>query len=199
MSPPLDLTPLPSLTYTTHQIPSSTSPSFPNNPLPSPPLIIYHAAYPTNTSPSTIEAHLRLNTLIPQWRYTMYTTSHYHSTTHEILCVFSGHARILFGGEKNPGALEVELRAGDACVVPAGVAHRLVEDVDGGFEMVGAYPKGCAWDMCYADEGEEVLEKIKGVEWLQRDPLYGEDGPVVWGREGGKGEEGWEGKDRGVK
>lgn len=114
----------------------------------------------------------------------MYSTSHFHSTTHEVLCVFSGRAKLLFGGEANPGKVEAEVSAGDVLVVPAGVAHRLVEDVEGGFSMVGAYPKGCSWDMCYGKGGEGDLSwKVGDVKWFEKDPLYGEDGPVLWGRE----------------
>ncbi|KAK1907638.1 hypothetical protein P3342_005966 [Pyrenophora teres f. teres] len=114
----------------------------------------------------------------------MYQTTHYHSTTHEVLCVFSGRARLLFGGEANPGKVEEEFKAGDAIVVPAGVGHRLLEDLEGGFEMVGAYPEGCSWDMCYGKAGEEEkARKVGKVGWLKRDPLYGDDGPVLWGRD----------------
>ena len=113
----------------------------------------------------------------------MYTTTHYHSTTHEVLCVFSGRARLLFGGEANPAKVEEEVVAGDAIVVPAGVGHRLLEDLEGGFQMVGAYPEGCNWDMCYGKAGEEDKAKAAArVEWFKRDPLYGHDGPVLWER-----------------
>ncbi|KAH3911574.1 hypothetical protein HBI56_163010 [Parastagonospora nodorum] len=182
--PPLTLTPLNSLRLSTHFIPTHSL--LPNTTPHSHPLYIYHAAFSPTTSPSTLESHLAQHGLTPQWRYTMYTTTHYHSTTHEILCVFSGRARLLFGGDSNPGRVEAEVGAGDAIVVPAGVGHRLVEDlgVGGGFEMVGAYPEGCYWDMCYGKEGEEEkARRVGGVEWLKVDPLYGEDGPVVWGRE----------------
>jgi uncharacterized protein YjlB len=67
------------------------------------------------------------------------------------------------------------------------VAHRLLEDLTGGGEgfcMVGGYPKGCSWDMCYGQEGEEDKAKaVAGVRWFERDPLYGKDGPTLWGRE----------------
>ncbi|KAF2127819.1 hypothetical protein P153DRAFT_377322 [Dothidotthia symphoricarpi CBS 119687] len=180
--PPLSLTPLTTLRLTTHQIP--THALLPNTTPHAHPLTIYHSAFPPTTSPSTLESHLRTNALSPQWRYTMYTTTHYHSTTHEVLCVFRGRAQLLFGGEANPGRVEVEVKAGDAVVVPAGVAHRLVRDVEGGFEMVGAYPKGCSWDMCYGKEGEEGNAQAVGrVGWLERDPLYGKDGPVLWSGE----------------
>ncbi|OAL03010.1 cupin domain-containing protein [Phaeosphaeriaceae sp. SRC1lsM3a] len=180
--PSLSLTPLSSLRISTHLIPSHSL--IPNTTPHSHPLFIYHSAYPPSTSPSTIESHLPLNRLTPQWRYTMYSTSHFHSTTHEVLCVFSGRAKLLFGGEANPGKVEAEVSAGDVLVVPAGVAHRLVEDVEGGFSMVGAYPKGCSWDMCYGKGGEGDLSwKVGDVKWFEKDPLYGEDGPVLWGRE----------------
>ena len=114
----------------------------------------------------------------------MYTTTHYHSTTHEVLCVFNGRAKLSFGGESNPGKVETEVKAGDAIVVPAGVGHRLIEDVEGGFQMVGSYPKGCSWDMCYGRKGEEEKTEAAGkVAWVKSDPLYGEDGPAVWDKE----------------
>lgn len=179
----LTLTPLPSLRISAHHIPPHSH--LPNNPTPGHPLLIYHSCFPPSTSASALESHLRLNAITPQWRYTMYTRTHYHSTTHEILCITHGRARLLFGGERNPGRVEREVKVGDVLVVPAGVAHRLLEDVEGRFEMVGGYPEGsCGWDMCYGVEGEEGRAVAAGrVRWLERDPMYGGDGPVLWGRE----------------
>ena len=69
---------------------------------------------------------------------------------------------------------------GDVIVVPAGVGHRLLEDIEGNFEMVGSYPKGRQWDMCYGKEGEESkMEAIRSLEWFERDPIYGNEGPVL--------------------
>lgn len=182
MPPKLTLTPLSALKISAHYIPSHAH--LPNTTPHGHPLLIYHSCFPSSTAPSAIEVHLPNNSITPQWRYTMYTTSHYHSTTHEILCIFNGRAKLLFGGEQNPAKVEADVRAGDVVVVPAGVAHRLLEDVEGGFEMVGSYPRGCSWDMCYGKEGEEEKAQAVGrVEWLERDPMYGDDGPVLWGRE----------------
>jgi len=178
---PLTLTPLGALHLSGHYIPSHAH--LPNTTAHNHPLLIYHSCFPSSTPPSALEAHLASNSLTPQWRYTMYTTTHYHSTTHEVLCVFSGRARLLFGGEANPAKVEEEVVAGDAIVVPAGVGHRLLEDLEGGFQMVGAYPEGCNWDMCYGKAGEEDKAKAAArVEWFKRDPLYGHDGPVLWER-----------------
>ena len=110
----------------------------------------------------------------------MYSTTHFHSTTHEVLCVFSGKAKLCFGGEDNPQKVEAEIEQGDVVIVPAGVGHRLLEDPKGDFEMVGAYPKGKQWDMCYGKKGEE--EKVKGIDklgWFEEDPVYGDQGPAV--------------------
>lgn len=110
----------------------------------------------------------------------MYSTTHFHSTAHEVLCISSGKAKLCFGGEDNPKREEVIVGKGDVVIVPAGVGHRLLEDMQGGFEMVGAYQKGQSWDMCYGNEGEE--EKVKSIGdlgWFERDPIYGDEGPVL--------------------
>ncbi|MCJ1328974.1 hypothetical protein MMC10_005651 [Thelotrema lepadinum] len=85
-------------------------------------------------------------------------------TTHEVLCIGNGKARLCFGGEDNPEKIECVVNKGDVIIVPAGVSHRLLDDLDGGFEMVGSYPKGKQWDMCYGREGEE--DKIEGIRHL---------------------------------
>jgi mannose-6-phosphate isomerase-like protein (cupin superfamily) len=111
----LSLTPLSALRLSAHYIP--THAHLPNTTPHNKPLLIYHSAYPSTTAPSTLETHFRTTNITPQWRYTMYTQTHYHSTTHEVLCVFRGRARLLFGGEANPGKVEAEVGAGDAVVV----------------------------------------------------------------------------------
>ncbi len=97
-----------------------------------------------------------------------------------MLCIAHGKAKLCFGHEDNPERVEPVVRKGDVIVVPAGVSHRLLEDIDGVFQMVGSYPKGSTWDMCYGKEGEEA--QVKGIEslgWFERDPIYGEKGPVL--------------------
>ncbi|KAK2795729.1 hypothetical protein FQN52_003578 [Onygenales sp. PD_12] len=147
------------------------------------PLLIYHSAFPpsTFTSPSQISHHLAtIGAVTPQWTYTMYPTSHFHSTTHEVLAIVSGAAKLCFGHEENPGKVEMTVSKGDVVIVPAGVAHRLLEDVEGRFLMVGAYPAGLGWDMCYGTEGEgDKTGVIGGLGWFGRDPVYGGCGPVL--------------------
>ncbi|KAF7798080.1 hypothetical protein EIP86_009294 [Pleurotus ostreatoroseus] len=177
------LTPLASLKVSRHHIPRHAP--LPNTSLTDFPLLVYHAAFPAPTpSASAIEAHLRsTGVLAPQWRATMYRTTHFHSTTHELLVVSRGAARLLFGGEDSPGAVALEAKAGDAVLVPGGVGHRLLEDRGGEFEMVGAYPVGAEqWDMCYGSGDEDrqgIEDRIRALEWFGRDPLYGDEGPAL--------------------
>lgn len=36
------------------------------------------------------------------------------------------------------------------------------------------------WDMCYGEEGEKKkIEGIKHLGWFERDPIYGDQGPVL--------------------
>lgn len=117
-----------------------------------------------------------------QWRYSMYATSLFHSNTHEVLCITSGSAKLCFGGEENPGRVEPVVNSGDVIVLPAGMAHRLLHDMSTAsrFEMVGSYPRGYDWDMCYGEEGGEGRVKgIGEVPWFVKDPIYGEHGPVL--------------------
>ncbi|KAJ9619198.1 hypothetical protein H2203_008527 [Taxawa tesnikishii (nom. ined.)] len=173
------LTPLKDLEVVKHQIPAHGL--IPNTSIQNKPLLIYRSAFGSKASASQIESQLRsVGVVEPQWRYTMYQQSHFHSTSHEVLGIASGEAKLCFGHEDNPKKVEEVLRKGDVVVVPAGVAHRLLEDLKGGFEMVGSYPTGCNWDMCYGKKGEEG--KIKGIEklgWFKKDPVYGDEGPAL--------------------
>lgn len=179
------ITALKDVRVSSHQIPAHNW--IPNTSVQRKPLLIYHSAFHPGTSASAIEAHLAaIGVVEPQWRYTMYSISHFHSTAHELLCVASGQAQLCFGHEDNPSRVLVRVGAGDVIVVPAGVAHRLLEDVNGDFGMVGSYPIGQNWDMCYGTEGEaEQVKSIAKLEWFARDPIYGDEGPVLETRIGG--------------
>ncbi|KAK1675576.1 cupin domain-containing protein [Colletotrichum godetiae] len=172
------LAPLASLRISKHFIQSHGL--FPNTSIQNKPLVIYHSAF-SSASASSIESHLIFVGVVePQWRYTMYSTSHFHSTTHEVLCISNGRAKLCFGGEDNEGRVEPLVEKGDVIVVPAGVAHRLLDDFESGFEMVGSYPKGHHWDMCYGKKGEEgKVDAIAKIPWFSRDPVYGNRGPAL--------------------
>lgn len=72
-------------------------------------------------------------------------------------------------------------------LVPSGVAHAMIED-KGGFSMVGSYPVGAMnWDMCTGQDGEkkDAWKTVKGVNWFEKDPIYGDEGPAINTKEGG--------------
>ena len=173
------LTPLKDIKVSSYQIPAFGR--LPNTAIQKKPLMIYHSAFDKSASASTIEDHLSsVGVVSPQWRYTMFSQSHFHSTAHEVLCVAQGKAKLCFGGEENPTKVETVVEKGDVMVVPAGVAHRLLEDIGGDYSMVGSYPTGKSWDMCYGHDGEE--DQVKGIGslgWFEKDPIYAEEGPSL--------------------
>lgn len=72
------------------------------------------------------------------------------------------------------------MEEGDVIVVPAGVGHCLLDDFNSGFQMVGSYPNGKSWDMCYGKEDEDdKIKAISEVGWFGKDPIYGEQGPTT--------------------
>ncbi|PGH30693.1 hypothetical protein GX50_06557 [[Emmonsia] crescens] len=176
---PITITPLLSLQVTRQQIPPWHH--VPNTSIHHKPLLIYHSAFQPSTPASEISQHLTKTGVVePQWTYSMYPYSHFHSTTHEVLSIVSGKAKLCFGHEDNPERFEAAVSSGDVIVVPAGVAHRLLEDIEGGFKMIGAYPPGKGWDMCYGNEEEgDKSAEIGRVGWFERDPVYGASGPVL--------------------
>lgn len=99
--------------------------------------------------------------------------------SHEVLLIVSGRAKVCFGHEDNAQNITTTLTRGDALLIPAGVAHGMIEDLDGGFLMVGAYPEGCEWDMCYGlPEEKERVSKIAQVKWFKIDPVLGDKTPL---------------------
>ncbi|KAI0645296.1 RmlC-like cupin domain-containing protein [Trametes meyenii] len=177
----LPLTPLAALQVERHQIPAHGL--IPNTSIQRLPLIIYRGVFPAPTpAAEQIESHIvAVGVCEPMWKYQMYADDHYHTTAHELVVVHTGRGRVNFGGEGCQGKVVTEIKAGDAVLIPAGVSHRLVEDLDGGFEVIGSYAVGAEhWDLCYGKPGEEEhIANIKLLEWFAKDPLYGDGGPAT--------------------
>jgi uncharacterized protein YjlB len=111
------------------------------------------------------------------WRNGIYPFPHYHSTAHEVLGICRGDAKVRFGGE---AGIVLTVRPGDVVVIPAGVGH---QNLGAGADLlvVGAYPAGQRWDLCYGslEERPEALHNIERVPLPATDPVYGERGPLV--------------------
>src|SRR5688500_8317531 len=103
------------------------------------PLLVYREAFQlgNTTYPGTIKAILEANRCTHSWIDGIYDYHHYHSTAHEILIILEGSCRVQFGG---PNGISLSLEKGDVAIVPAGVAHKKIDDADG-FSCMGAYPE----------------------------------------------------------
>ena len=156
--------------------------SIPNNP--TLPLLVYpQALAPTDLATSRCREMLADHGWGGTWVNGVFPYHHYHSTSHEVLCVVGGSASIAFGG---PEGETVEVSAGDAVVIPAGVGH-CNKGSDSAFSVVGAYPRGQEdYDLRTGEEDERpgVLENIRDAVLPESDPLFGEGGPLprLWKR-----------------
>ena len=143
------------------------------------PLILYRHALALehgSKSERAFEALFKSNGWSGAWVDGIYDFHHYHSTAHEVLGIARGSAKVQLGG---PQGLLVDLAAGDALAIPAGVGHCLIAGDD--LVVVGAYPEGQDWDLCRATESDRLkaLENIPWVPLPTLDPVFGPDGPVL--------------------
>jgi uncharacterized protein YjlB len=150
--------------------------TFPNSVMP---LLLYRGAIPPDAvSPETLERLFETNGWPPQWRASVFTYHHYHSTAHECLGVATGEATLQFGG---PAGRQSHVKAGDVVVIPAGVAHkRITASAD--FLVVGAYPAGHEkWDILRGNPGDrpKADENIAKVPLPDSDPVQGSDGALL--------------------
>jgi uncharacterized protein YjlB len=152
---------------------------FPNSLLP---LLFYRQAITTRAKDpaSVFEERFAENDWTNSWRDGVYTFPHYHSTSHEVLGIYSGAANLRLGGEHGKS---VEVNAGDVIVIPAGVAHQNIGASDD-FGVVGAYPGGRDWDLLRGSPGErpKADHNIAAVPMPDNDPIYGTKGPLrqIW-------------------
>lgn len=150
--------------------------TFPNSPLP---LLFYRKAIATDAEdPAYIfEELFAENDWTNSWRDGVYGFPHYHSTSHEVLGVYSGAAKLRLGGEHGKN---VEVHASDVIVIPAGVAHQNIGASDD-FGVVGAYPEGREWDLLRGLPGErpKADHNIAALPTPDNDPIYGAKGPLL--------------------
>jgi len=143
------------------------------------PLLIYpHAlALPGDDPARVIERLLESNQWGATWADSIYAFHHYHSTAHEVLACYQGSAEIQLGGERG---ITYTLNVGDVILIPAGTGHKNLH-ATADFAVVGGYPQGQKWDMCYGKPGErpQADQNIARVPLPMSDPIYGADGPVM--------------------
>lgn len=135
------------------------------------PLVLYHHVSHEENLAEAFEQRFASHNWPPRWRYSVFTYTHFHSNTHEVLGVFAGSAKIQFGGEKGP---VVDISRGDAVLIPAGVGHKQIEASED-FMCVGAYPDGFSPDKYLDWPGQlaEMEENIARVPVPEKDPVTG--------------------------
>ncbi len=154
--------------------------AFPNNP--HLPAVIYkHVHPPAPGRDAEAIAHWFEQTWSqhrwrPAWRWGVYDFAHYHSTAHEILGVFRGHASLRLGDR---AGVIVVVEPGDALVLPAGTAHQNL-GASADFQVVGGYPRGQQTDLMRGrpDERPAADKRIAKVSLPITDPFYGDAGPL---------------------
>ncbi|MCC9136176.1 cupin domain-containing protein [Pontibacter silvestris] len=153
----------------------------PNGPIPNNPtlpLLLYQQVVSGSKDTETwFKEVFKQNSWTGTWTNGVFNYHHYHSLAHEVLGVAAGFATLVFGG---PGGEEVEVKAGDIVVLPAGTGH-FKKSASSDFSVVGAYPKGQEdYDICTEDDNmEEKKQNIKLVALPTTDPVAGQDGPLM--------------------
>ena len=109
----------------------------------------------------------------PSWRGGVYDYHHYHSNAHEAFGVLSGRGQLRLGGAQG---IDIELKVGDALVLPAGTGHcsRWASD---DLLLLAAYPKDhLELDLIRADPQahDAAVARIAQVSRPPCDPLGGD-------------------------
>jgi uncharacterized protein YjlB len=151
---------------------------FPNNPRL--PVLLYRSVLrlPAHGDAALpIERRFERNDWTGGWRNGVYNYHHYHSTAHEVLGCYAGRASVQLGG---PQGIVLEFARGDVLVLPAGTAHKGLESSHD-FSVVGAYPRGVAYDMRRGrpEERADAERAIARVPMPRQDPVLGADGPLT--------------------
>lgn len=154
----------------------------PNNP--SLPLIVYRSPVHRDDSydPAAIfELLFQSNNWGDAWQATMYGYNHFHTGTHECLGIAKGTLLARFGGARGR---QIELKAGDVVIIPAGVGHKhLRQSKD--LLIVGCYPSNAGdYDEPKPSEidHDEALARVAKVKRPLTDPVFGKKGPLrsIW-------------------
>ena len=145
------------------------------------PLLLYRNVFSERDSEgaSWLENRFAENNWTNSWRNGVYPFHHYHSTSHEVLGIYSGTALLHLGGEQGQ---KIEVKAGDIIVIPAGVGHKNLDSNNLG--VVGAYPDGRSWDLNRGLDGErpQTDKNIAALPIPLTDPFQGKNAGLtkIW-------------------
>ncbi|QRR04043.1 cupin [Dyadobacter sandarakinus] len=141
------------------------------------PVILYRKVYLENDKSDWFESTFIKNGWTNNWRDTILSYDHFHSTTHEVLGVGDGTVTLQVGG---PSGVHLTVHAGDVLILPAGVGHASLPG-QSYYEIVGGYPDGKSWDLMTGTEENrhDALTNIKAVDLPLTDPIYGLQGMLL--------------------
>lgn len=144
--------------------------TFPNSPLP---VLHYRRVLelPAILPATFVRRMFARNGWTNAWTAGIYTFDHYHSNTHEVLAIIKGSTKLRLGGKKGIG---LTVREGDVLILPAGTAHRNLQD-ENAVVCVGAYPSGADFDIMRGKESEQpaARENIRSASFPAKDPVFG--------------------------
>ena len=123
------------------------------------PLIVYRGAIEVggDEPEAAVERHFGTNGWGDGFRGDTFPFHHYHSIAHEVVGCARGAARLQFGGPEGP---VVDMQAGDAVLIPAGVVHVRLDDKPG-YVSVGAYPPGQQPDLCVLSNQDAAVSNAR--------------------------------------
>jgi uncharacterized protein YjlB len=135
------------------------------------PLLVYRNALRSGITAAKLKKQFAANNWTNSWENGVYSFHHYHSTSHEVLGIYSGSAKLHFGGENGE---KLKVKAGDIVIIPAGVGHKNL-GATSDFGVVGAYPEGRDWDLLKGEPGERPTadKNIAALPVPETDPLLG--------------------------
>ena len=142
------------------------------------PVVIHRQAFASSPDlADEMERRFHANGWGNSWRNGLYRFHHYHSQAHEALGVYSGWVEVQLGGETGP---VLRLEAGDALILPAGMAHRQ-NAASADFKILGAYPPGQFPDMNMGTPAElaAAFPTIAALPRPATDPVTGKAGGLM--------------------
>lgn len=153
---------------------------FPNSKFP---VLLYKDAVklPLVFPAATVKTLFSKNGWGNNWRDGIYTFNHYHSVTHEVLCILKGQTTLQLGGDEG---VRLSVGPGDVIIIPAGVAHKNLGGEDDVI-CVGGYPGGRDFDMNYGkpEERPQADYNIAVLDIPATDPILGREGlTTIWSR-----------------
>lgn len=108
------------------------------------PVLIYRDCLPLPLSEARAKEFLEQHAWKQGGTWGHIPTRHYHPNTHECYGVFQGESTILVGCGKlddaSVGGREIDVRAGDVIVLPAGTGHCNLQSTND-YRYIGVYPK----------------------------------------------------------